>query len=300
MSSRLLTAAGLLLGIAAIVALVVQAVQWASVPLDEDWMSAAQAARGDWRDTDAFMVEPAWDSRPRVFMSDLTYIPAAAPTWFDLAEHDRIWVLAEGDRVDDGSGHLPAPWRLVGAPRAYGTVSLSVFERVRDPTSWDVLTALGDAQVTRHFGARSERCDRRQDRRWDCPRRDRWMYVGETLQPVTNDVHRCLWAMPIERGGRLSIAFKDVPAGVLSGYLGQTLPAVRSQRGAPLTFEVIGRKGSLLRRELGIHEPGFLPWSVSGFAGGDLEFLVSSPNQLDRFFCFVARVVPDDMGADLH
>ena len=226
-------------------------------------------------------------------MGDAPYVPAQSPTWFDLSPYQRVALVSEAGREQRGAARLPSVWAPDGPVDAHGTVSLQWFRRAADPTVWDVLGALSDARVSRDYGDRQVRCDRYEPGQfpaWHCPRRDKWLYVGETIVPVTNDVHRCLWAMPIDKGGHLRVRFDRVPAGTLSGYLGQTLPAVRSKRGKPVEFEVLAGGERRFHHTLGLRDEGFLPWQAGRIAEGPVEFVVHADNQVDRFFCFAARV----------
>jgi hypothetical protein len=166
--------------------------------------------------------------------------------------------------------------------------------REEDPTRWDALGALPQAQVWRVSPGRAQQCadyDAGQ-RAWHCRPRDPWLYVGESVQTVTNDAHRCVWAMPVERGARLEVRFAGVPGGSLRGYYGQSLEAVRSERGAPVRFGVeVGGRG-VWSATLGIHEEGFRGFAVAlPERSQEVRFVVESEDKTDRFFCFAARVV---------
>ena len=299
MAERSLAVAGLLLGLGSLVVLAAQALQWSAVPEDDDWAAAARSVRSQWEDTDAFMVEPYWESTPRVYMGNAQYIPTRDIDWHDVALHPRVWVISVADRLDRATARMPSGWQPTGAAQRFGSVVAQKFVRNADATRWDVLSALPDARVERRYGDRVVKCDRWRPGvmpRWDCPKPDRWLYVGEALEPVSNEMHRCLWAMPVDGQGQLAVAFEGVPAGRLVGRMGQTLPAVRSQRGQAVKFAVEGGGKTLFSHVLGINDEGYLPWTVAEFPGGRLEFQVSSKNQLDRFFCFTARIVPEVPG----
>jgi hypothetical protein len=114
------------------------------------------------------------------------------------------------------------------------------------------------------------------------------------MQVVTNDIHRCLWAMPIDRGGTLAIGFDDVPLGsAMEGYYGQPIDAVRSRRGSPVTFSVRIDGEKVHAKTFAVHEEGFQPFSIDLSAGhkerGAVVFEVQADAKLDRFFCFVAK-----------
>lgn len=295
----LATIAGGALLLCALGVLIAQAWIWSAVPDEGDWRLAADALKARHEPGDAFRVEPEWDSRPRVHLQAYEYVPAADATWFDVAPYRRIWILAERGREADVSAHMPEGWSL-GEPEIFGTVSLWLASRPSpEATRWDVLSALKDASVRREYGDRVEPCERYEGGDWPawrCRRRDPFMFVGETLQTVTNDTHRCLWAMPIDRGGRLIIEFPEVPRGArLQGHYGQPIDAVRSGRGAPVSFEVSVDGSRVHHKTFGLHEEGFQPWSASMPEGAEgvasVRFVVSAASQVDRFFCFTARVV---------
>jgi hypothetical protein len=293
-----LTVAAAALGLCAVGVLIAQAVQYNAVPSLDDWAAATEVIKTRSSDGDAFRVEPQWDSRPRVFLPNMTYEPSVDPTWFDLAPHTRIWTLVEAGREDAARARFPAGWQ-VAPPEPFGSVSLLMAERsAADPTPWDALTAMKDARIRRDYGDRVEDCKSYtpgQWQAWQCRRRDAFLYVGETMQTVTNDVHRCLWAMPIDGGGKLRIQFDGVPTGTLRGHYGQPIDAVRSRRGAPVTFEVKDGDRTVHSKTFSLSEEGFIPWQAQLEGDGktaSLTFVVSAASQVDRFFCFTARVVP--------
>lgn len=290
---------GALLVLAALASLGAQWWQLRQIPSEQDWSQAAQAAAAGWQPGDAFRVEPWWDSRPRVFLQDKAYLPAQDPTWFDLSAHRRVWVLAEADRLGALPDSMPAPWAAQGEPAlaSTGRVGAQLFVRPQEDTStaWDIFSALPEAQVSRvDARGQAQRC---QDfdsgqQAWHCRPRDPWMYVGESLQPLTNDVHRCVWAMPVDKGRRLEIRFEGVPGGELRGHYGLTLEAVRSSRGKAVHFAVQVDGEVELERTLDLHQEGWTPFTLPLAQGRahKVVFSVQSQDKLDRFFCFAARV----------
>jgi hypothetical protein len=299
-SKRWALGSGALLVMAALGVLVAQAYQYASVPSEEDWASAARYVESQAGERDAFRVEPEWDSRPRVYLQGMSYVPAEEATFFDLDPYERVWILAESRRETRAVSRMPPSWRLTSSPETFGSVTvLMASPPAENATRWDVFSALKDAKVRREYGDKTEDCLSYRPgpfQSWRCRKADPWLYVGETLQTVTNDTHRCLWAMPIDRGGRLVISFKDVPGGAsLRGHYGQPIDAIRSKRGGPVRFEVLVNGEVAHRKVFGLHEEGFLPWSIPLPAGEDsldsLDFTVFSTDKRDRFFCFTARVI---------
>ncbi len=232
-------------------------------------------------------------------MGDMAYIPAEAPTWTDMARHQRVWLMVEDGRQDDAIAALPQPWRVEGQARHFGSVSLLLATRGQDKTRWDALGGIEQAAVSRDYGQRTEQCNNFQSGRWPtwhCKRRDPFLFVGEVMRSVTNDTHRCLWAHPIADGGRLVIGFDKVPAGggVLTGHYGQPIDAIRSDRGAPVNFEVLVEGEVVHRKTFGVHEEGFGSWSVplpTDKANVAVTFAVQTASQNDRRFCFTARSV---------
>ncbi len=192
---------------------------------------------------------------------------------------------------------MPDSWRQEGEAQVFGTVSLHLLVREEGSPEpvWDMMRDLRQAKVRRVYKDRTQNCTDYSDSppTWNCKPRDRWLYVGETMQPVTNDVHRCLWAMPIDKGGWLEIHFDEIPKGRLEVYIGQPLEAIRSSRGEPVSFAIKHGKETLYAKKLGIHEEGWQPISLERAEASPLSFFVHSDNKLDRFFCMAARVVKD-------
>ncbi len=77
--------AGLCLVLASVATLGLRAWQTSRIPPATDWAAAAEVVNEAWAPGDAFRVLPAWDSRPRVFLQDKDYIPAAHAYGGDVA-----------------------------------------------------------------------------------------------------------------------------------------------------------------------------------------------------------------------
>lgn len=287
-----------LLLVATAATLAAQQLQWAAVPSEQAWKQAAQQVQKQAQPNDAFLIEPSWETRPRVHLPELTYIPADNVTWFDLQPFARTWILSETHRVPDAIARLPHPWK---AGQRLSGDTITVIEAIRgeDPTRWDLFSQLEQAQVTRVYSNRTETCRQfspTPQPTWHCKKRDPFLYVGERWQLVTNAPHRCLWAMPIDQGGELRIAWDDVPLhGHLVGRFGQTFDAIRSSRGTPIRFAIKIDDDTAWTHTLGLHEEGFQPFAVPlpGRTTGKVTFSIQADNQLDRMFCFVARVHHD-------
>ncbi len=276
----------------ALATLALQAWQWWRVPAESDARIAATFVSSRLGDTDAFTVVPDYDSRPRVTLQDAAYMPSAEPVVTDLSPYQNLYAIVETGHETTFTGQLPSGWTAESL-ETFGR--WTVFKASTKARPWNVLDALKDARVERRRkGAKPEHCNRYSSgewQRWDCGKRqDAFLYVGEAMQLVTNDPHRCLWAMPIDNDGTLSIEYKgvDLSAG-LEGRLGQTFDAVRSERGAPVHFSVFVDDKPGYQTTLGLHDEGFLPFELpSAGNNATLRFEVNAQNQVDRFFCFSA------------
>jgi hypothetical protein len=277
--------------------LAAQVYQRSAIPSEQDWSRAADLVRKSAGEGAAFRVEPAWDARPRVFLESMTYIPATEATWFDTQGFSPIWLLAEAGREPEGVAHFPADWRVKREERFGRVTALELVPPAEDSTLWDVFSSLDAAEVARRYKDRTEPCERWVPGafpRWDCASPDSFLYVGESMQVVTNDFHRCLWAMPIDRGGTVEIGFDDVPLGAaMHGYYGQPIDAVRSRRGTPVHFSVWIDGAKVHTKTFALDEEGFQPFTIDTRKGdrsrGEVVFKVQADVQLDRFFCFAAR-----------
>jgi len=289
---RLALAAVLLAATAAV--LVAQAVQFDAGPSPEAWRAAAGLVRAEFAEGDAFVVVPAWESRPRTHLEELPYIPAESPTWSDLRDAHRLWMLVEDGRQDEARAMLPPPWQVVEERPGPEVAVLRAERPAADPTLWDVLGSLDTATVTREPLGRSLPCSRYTPglwQGWSCPGGAR---IGESIQVVTNDKHRCVWFPALDRDGPLRMRFHDVPVGSrIVGHAGQPIDAIRADVGQPLTFELLVDGQLVHQHTYGLHEEGFLSFDVpvSTHGTAEVEFRVHSNDPAMRHLCFEARTV---------
>ncbi len=274
--------------------LIAQALTFQGGPPDADWAAAAARVRQDAQPGDAFMIAPHWQSGPRTHLQTLPWMPAEAPTWADLDPYPRLWLLAEAGREEAAQAALSPDLQTQHVAR-FGDVTLLLATRAPSPSpAWEALRDLQEAQLTRERPSLPPLPCRTWDtaaRAWRCPPGGAW--VGETLQVVTNDNHRCIWAQPADPAGTLRLRWEHLTLGQrLEGHYGQPIDAIRSERGAPVTFTVHVNGAPVHARTFDLHDEGFLPWSapLPATSGDDtLEITLQSPDPSDRFFCFTAR-----------
>lgn len=282
------------------------AILWAQLrgqdaPADPgDWAPAARHVADHLQDGDAILVHPAWNIDGLPFLSERgdRVLRQRQPVAGDLQGIETLWVMSETPRVHTVDRRLPFSANQIDVTE-FGPVSvarISVPDRLQ--ADWEALNQLQDADVRKVTPSGSEPCTiwSAADRRWDCTSRDRWIYVGEVLKPLGDDIHRAIWMHPPGADSSMEITFSDVE---LTDWLtvrgGLTFMGSRFDGGSDVTLEIaIG--GDTV--ETVVFDGETTTWrpievSTSTYdSPADVTFTVRSPNVRDRFFCLNAWTWP--------
>jgi hypothetical protein len=280
----------LLVPASALAALAMHGYRAQKVPTASAWAAAAQAVREASRPGDVVAFVPGWSQEGRGLFRGLRVIPQERWTAADLSGAARLFVVAS-------FGAEPPAWLTplaqVEETREYGQIRL--FRLALKQASQrlaDLVSLVPAAKVTLEAPGRIHECPRRGDRH-DCSEsKFPWRYVAEAQLPADGSARRCIWAHPTT-GAKLVVAFPPVPMG-LSLLVSHGLADPVAQSGAPVTLGVwIGERETAIIPHA--PERGWRQTSLdtSAWQGKSeaLRFVVTTPNDGARHFCFAAETV---------
>lgn len=265
-----------------------------------DWRAPAEWVVEHASDADLVRIHPAWNADPLVHLGELgdQISRQTHPVYEDLHDAERVLVLSETGRIDEALARLPFPARQVER-QGFGPVTVLAVSVPEDyqPIAWEALEHVADAEIARVDGEKVEQCRNwsKREQRWYCGRRDRWIYVGETIQEVGEDPRACIWAHPPPGNQWVRVTFPDVELQqTLRVRGGLSLRAVRSDRGTPVEMRVtVGEK--TVHRTIPAMESSWqaveVPTGQMAGQRADVTVEVRSPEVFDRFFCFNAWTV---------
>lgn len=256
---------------------------------DDDWASAGAYVLEKVADTDLIRVHPTWATGPLVHVADRgTQVDVVSrPLAEDFHGVSTIWLMTDASREAEALAELP--FETSPKRHEFDSVTLLEIENPVGTLPFVFHKQLATAKVTRHRASgQVEECKtwNRREERWDCGRRDRWVYVGRTLREVGDEPRECIWAHPLAGGDWLHVTFPDVPPGRLVLKAGQTLRGQRSPRGTDITtvIEVDGERvfdERISHRDQTYHTVE-VPKSDSSRS---VTFKLSAGSMRDRFFC---------------
>jgi hypothetical protein len=273
-------------------------------PSFDDWYGVADAVRAEKREGDLLVVAPAWaDPAARRGLGDdlMPVRDEARPDVTRYAHALELSILGEHDPELAG-------WREESARRegkfllrrlenpSPAHVVYDFVDHARPPSAdvrgtdppaactWNPRAQIIAGGLGGHPTFPAER--------FECPGGP-YFNVGVTV--IADEEfrpRRCLWSHPLARG-EIVTRFHDVPLGrTIRGHGGMYWIIEREKRGAPVTLTVrvdgdtvgttVHRDGdgwAAFSFDLGAH---------AGARAAEVEFAVSSPNNLHRHFCFEA------------
>lgn len=256
----------------------------------DDWKAAADFVKKNLSDGETIRVEPVWSDAPLVYLGDVgTRIDRRS----ELLVEDRYGesgtlVLAENARVDNALSNLgPGLQTLTVTP--FGSVSVVHVRYPVDVYSWNARTTLQGASLQRIAGETVEDCKVWDpiDRRWDCGKRDKWVFVRDMVREVGNEPRSCVFMHPL--AGKTVRLTYDVPAGKnLIVRAGLDLRASRSVRGTDVKFEV-KTDGKLMATKVVLASSNeWFRFDIPMNAASKVSFEVATEKVFDRNFCFDA------------
>ncbi|RAL21650.1 hypothetical protein DL240_12395 [Lujinxingia litoralis] len=219
-------------------------------PSDDDWQAAAAYVVDTADASDAIRVEPTWSESALVHLGPVGNLlhRQHRPQPEDFQSIERVWVIADASRGDDGLHRLPPQTRLTDTQN-FGRVTVRAYELA----DWvdlgpSLLDRLPEARV-RHIKADGsprttcQRWDKRRQR-WICPGGD---FVGRDLKEVGDDPRRCVRAHALADGAILQVSY---PGEVLLGEApaterwlrlrgGLDLRGARHEHSKPMSFRLL-------------------------------------------------------------
>lgn len=256
-----------------------------------DWKRAAEFVSQQLPADTWIRVEPVWSDAPLVHLTQhrdrVDRRRVLLPE--DQFKQAGAWVIAEAGRADDAVQNAGG---ILGDVHDFGSVRVV---EVAYPSrySWSARTNLQEARIERVTGNATEHCGTWSptERRWDCGRRDKWVYVRDMVKEVGDEPRDCIFMHPIP--GKVVRASLQVPAGKnLRVRAGIDLRSARSARGTDVRFKVTAPNAT---RELTIAHNS-QDWHALDLPLGPtpqtVSFEVTSDKVFDRYFCWDAFVEP--------
>ncbi|MFB6374716.1 MAG: hypothetical protein ABEN55_16715 [Bradymonadaceae bacterium] len=259
-----------------------------------EWKEPADYVLEHIRPDDAVRVHPSWTNDPLPHLESIgdQILPQSHPVAGDIQDIRRIWIVTERDRIGEAIARLPyEPSR----PRIekFGDVAVvqtRVPSSIRAP--YEFRDHLESAKVERIDGKSTRQCDNwnEKDRRWDCGKRDRWLYVGEHAATLGEDFQRCIWAHPLPDGKKLRVTFPEVPLDRRLRIRGGLIfRALHKKDRAPVQMRIRIDGETRYTHTFGPRASTWAPHDIptAGLDGpADVTVEISSPNIKDRWFCF--------------
>ncbi len=211
--------------------------------VDADWQRAAahvvEAVEAD----DVVRVHPSWTEAPMPYLQTIgnqlnrLHHPLAE----DIQGVERIWIISETDRLAEALARIPFDTAKAQLER-FDTITVALVEV---PASTQFPFALHEhldqAIVTRGSGKKQEKCTNwdAQKREWQCAKRDRWLYVGESVRELDNDPRTCIYAHALPNQRVLRIEFPEVPLyETLRIRAGLDLRGARNARATQIDYRI--------------------------------------------------------------
>ena len=280
----------------AIWSLAVQRREVRNAPTDAEWEQAQQIVRQGWQPNDVIRVAPYWADSARAGMYDFEFNLANKIEEQELYFHDRLWLMADREHADEAIDTLPEGWQAIEEwhPNERVTVYLVDVPEAHH-VLYDVISSFDAATVHVERGGSPQLCDTLHQGRRYCGHIDDWLYVAPTIEETEGSLHRCLYA-GAQPDGTLRISWPDAPLGTrLVGNVGNTMPAVRADRGSEVEFrlEVDGEmvwERTIRKWDRTFHE---IEVDTSQWAGSshNLSATVFASDFFDRWLCLRLRAL---------
>lgn len=207
------------LTLAALFALVFHLTLPSRLPSEEDHRAAAAHLTANAAEGDVLLLSPWWTERARL------YAPASLPVVGylgsdadPLADHRRIWVLAQPDlpraaRDDFERAFLPGR-EAIGEASRFGPLELRLYENGRyRPARWRATEALDSAQVFLETPDGARRDCPRVERSFRCPGGPH-MAVAVEWHEVLYEPRRCVNLHAPGGEAKLVVEFASAPEGL--------------------------------------------------------------------------------------
>ena len=264
---------------------------------DSDEIAAANAAIVDgFRDGDVIRHRPLWFANARIGLDGLPFLMSRHLDEYERHRFLRMWLITPSSHelaASDDRAWM-SNLREVHSSRRL-RVQLGDIVQTH-PVYWDGYTDFEAATVRRIDADGGSRvCNRVIDGITHCGRYNEWIHVGPSIREMDDEPRHCIVANAPPDGDTWSITWEEVPLHEQFRFrAGNSLLALRSERGSPVRFAVHFGEDEVFRREWPIAEFGYPEFTIDTAARAgtttSVEFRVHSADHFDRFFCFRPQV----------
>ncbi len=284
-----------LLVVVAVWTLFAQRSEREAAPSQDEWSAAQQVIRDNWVEGDVIRIAPYWADSARVGMYEFEFNHAIELDEFDLYLYTRLWIISDLEHFEEVLSALPDGWQIETQwePAQRTRVALVQIPPT-DNVTFDVVTEIGSAAVTLGPAEQQRRCSRSRRGEIHCDRIDNFLHVKESLEETGDSLHRCLYlpAFP----DPLTVSWSDVQLGSrLEGNYGNTMAAIRAERGSDVQFRIAIDGETVWEHTLGKWDREFVPVEIdtSAFQGQPrlVSLHLSAEDFFDRWTCLRLRSV---------
>lgn len=267
-----------------------------NAPTDAEWAQAQQIVRDGWHVNDVIRVAPYWADSARAGMYEFEFNLANKTEEAELFHYGRLWVLADDEHADDALRTLPRGYELIEEWRPNDRAVVFLID-IPEPTHvlFDAASAFDSAIVELERGEDREICDTVHQGRRFCGGIDDWLYVAPSIEETEGSLHQCVY-VGVQPEGTLRITWPDVTLGSrLSGNAGNTMPAVRAERGSEVQVKIEVDGTLVWDRAIGKWDRTFheIDADTSTWAGSQHTLVVTvfAEDFFDRWICFRLRAL---------
>jgi hypothetical protein len=276
-------------------------VRWDSnrMPSQEVFSLAAARIQQGWQDGDVIRTLPLWNDNQRVGLDGHPFLLSTEPDEYDRHLYRRMWLAWPRSHSGDAQADLAMTWlpgfTTVSEEGGYRVVLGDIVQT--HEVLFDGYEQLAEARVSQaRMDGEPQACEIWDDARWQCGRRDDFIYVGQTIREIDDTFRRCITANPPPDQKTWVVEWDDVPLeGQLRVRAGITLWAFRHERGSGVLFRVLVDGVEVVSRTFEPREIGYPEFVVEldGLSAerSTIRVEVSATDHMDRFFCFRPQVV---------
>ena len=269
------------------------------MPTEATIRKAQRIIQENWQSNDVIRIQPTWFSSGRVGMLGFPALMTDELDPYDLHRYDRIWLafdpthadLAAQDRTWLANTQVMyehSKWRL-----EVGTIN-------QENVIWNGFDDIENASVSQWHPEqqREQACTLWSHESWHCERYNPWIFVGPRIEDIDDNPRTCITANAPAEQAVWIIQWDNLPRqGELEVRAANTLLGVRGLRGGPILFQ-IKLDGQIVENHIfEPHDFGFTHFDIEIPNQQDsqneltLEIRISSPDHMDRFFCFTPQIV---------
>ena len=269
------------------------------MPSTETVANANAAIAENLTEGDAVRPIPEWFADARLEFGDWPILMGTTLDDWQLHRFERMTVVYPATHEEAARAEV-SQMGLTDLVAVYDADGYRAVRGTLPPVSevvWDAADAVAQAVVAQTIDGEVETsCERWMHDSWHCGRFNAFLFVGARLREMGNQQpRRCVVMNATEPPSAWSVYWEGVPAEnrTLRVRAGNTYEAVRSERGAPMSFRVLVDGEVALERTYEIDDESFdeLQISLPATSLASVELQVRTTDHFDRFFCVQAQVV---------